>query len=126
MTLIELVAAMGLLAAVMMLAAQVLTAMSAERRLNERRQIALQEAANALERLRGVPLGQLTPARLEQVALSPTGAAHLPGGELQAEVIDDTAAPGLKCLVVQIRWRARGGELVAPVRLANWRWEPNP
>ena len=116
-SLMEVAVAVGMLAVALAVTLQALGWVAADRRAAGRRQRALAEASNALERLASRPWGELTPEALKSAALPPEAADALPGGELRAEVAEGDA--GLKRLRVEVRWRGRGAD-EAPVRLTTW------
>lgn len=116
-TLLELTLTVGMVAVAMMLTVRVLGWVAAERRATERRQYALQEASNLLDRLASRPFDRVTPESARAVALPEAARAALPGAELAVTVDggDDT-----RRVAVRLRWRGRGGEWEAPVRLTTW------
>jgi hypothetical protein len=91
---------------------------------------AVQEVANAMERLTAYPIEEVTAERGRAMSISPTAARSLPGAELSVDV--DQSQPGAgrsaKRIAIRLRWRNRAGEWEAPVRLATWieRRRPNP
>jgi type II secretory pathway pseudopilin PulG len=122
-TLLEVVIAVGLLAAAMSLSLQVLTLVAAARRSYQRRLVATEEAANCLERLRLLPSSELNNELAGQMQLPAEALNQLPGGELQVRISDHARPVSGKRIAVQVRWRHRSGEYEAPVRLTAWRWE---
>jgi type II secretory pathway pseudopilin PulG len=121
-TLLETVVAVGLLATGLSLTAQVLAWNSAQRRANQQRQCAVQEAANCLERLRLLPWDELTAAGVQDFEMSAEAAAVLPQAKLKLDVRHDPAQRDGKRMQIQIQWTNRAGQPVAPVRLTAWRW----
>lgn len=121
-TLLEVIAAVTLLGAGLALTAQSLHTTSLLRRENERRQCAIQEAANVLEQIRGLPLAELSPDSPPAVALSAEVKAQLPAAQLSLEITPAEVAGEARRLTVQISWKTRYGQLAAPVRLTAWRW----
>lgn len=123
-TLFEVVVAVTLLAAGLAMTGQVLYSTSLVRRENERRQCALQEAANALERLRGLPWSELAAEAPPQLALSDVAAERLPQARLSIQIRDEVNAPAAKHLVVAVAWQLRNGQPASPVQLSSWRYAP--
>ena len=119
-TMVEIVAAVVLLATAMSLTVQILGALAAERRAAERRLCAVQEVANLMERVAARPWGEVTPESLKAVSLSPRAQRALPGAELAATVGDASASRGEKRIGLRLRWRDRAGDWTAPVRLTAW------
>ncbi len=121
-TLIEVVVAVTLLGAGLALTAEVLHWTSLLRRENERRQCAVQEAANALERVRGWSWQELVADPPPEVELSESARRQLPQGELQLEIAADPEDSDARRVVVEVSWHLRNGQPAAPVRLIAWRW----
>lgn len=124
--LLEIVLSGTLLLVTMFSVVQLLGWMASERRAAERRQWAVQAAANALEHLAALPVAQLTPERLAAQALDPESSRLLPGGHLSATLADpepDDPA-GLRRLSVAVTWRGVGGRAESPARLTAWVWSP--
>jgi hypothetical protein len=119
-TLVELALCIAMLMIAMGVTAEVLGWIASGRRAVERRQYAAQEAANVLERFVSRPFDGVTPEAARAVALSDAARAALPGAELTVLVDDRAAAPEARRVVVRLRWRQRGGEWEAPVRLTTW------
>jgi hypothetical protein len=106
----------------MTLTVKVLGYVGIQRRAAEHRQRAVQEVANVMERLTAYPYDELTADRARQMALSPSSRQVLPGAELVVDVAEDSPGGGrsAKRIAVRLRWRGRGGEWEAPVRLTTW------
>ena len=124
-TLLEVSVAGVLLVALMAAAVQMLAWVAAERRASERRQWAMQEAANVMERITAQPWESLTSedpdsGRLASVELSPHAQQMLPEAELHVTVASEPEQPDAKRLIVAVRWQRRPGEQPAQVRLTSW------
>lgn len=117
-TMIELSAAVAVLAALLAVAVQVLGWVGRARRELERREIALQEVGNVMERVAGHPWNQRTDAALRAIELSPEARAALPQGRLAVHVRDGGIVRQ-KRVIVEVDWAA-GTQPVAPVRLVAW------
>jgi hypothetical protein len=106
----------------MALTVKVLGWIGVERRNYERRQCALQEADNLMERLTSRPFEAVSAATVKQMALSEQARRALPSAELQIEVVenDRSGGPGSKRVALRLRWRSRSGEWDSPVRLTTW------
>jgi hypothetical protein len=109
----------------MAVAVQLLAWVAAERRAAERRQWALEEAANIMDRITALPWDSLNSDRLSDVARSSQADSVLPEGNLLVELMDMPGEFASKRVVVQVQWQARPGQRVAPVRLTSWvtHWE---
>ena len=118
--LIELALTGVLIAAAMAATVQVVGWVALERRAVERRQRALAEASNLLERIGSRPWDELTPEALGKVRMSESSAEFLPGSTLDLKVTSHDDAPARKKIVLEIRWRERSGRTESPVRLVSW------
>jgi hypothetical protein len=109
-----------LLAVAMTLAVKLVGWVALEQRAAQRRERALWEASNLLERLSARPWEELSPEAARALALSPAALQALPGAELKVEVTDQDRPLPARRLQVEIRWRDRSGGFEAPIRLATW------
>ena len=119
-TLLEVSVAGFLLVILMAITVQVLGWATAERVAIERRQWAIQEAGNIMERLTTQPWESLTAEAAAAVELSPQAREMLSESELKIEVANEPGQPSAKRLTVQVRWQRRPGQPAAPVRLTSW------
>lgn len=116
-----------LLALAMGLVAQTAVWLAAERRGAARRERALQEAANLMERLAARPWDELTPDLARVQALTPATAEVLRDGTLAVAIAGDDVEPAAKSIAIEIGWGSGGsGGRVAPVRLVAWVYRRNP
>jgi prepilin-type N-terminal cleavage/methylation domain-containing protein len=118
--LVELSIATLLLAVAMAIVVQVAGWLAAERRGAERRQRAIQEAANLMERLTSRPWDELTPDLARSQALSPATAAVLRNGVLQVAIVPEAGKPTTKRIAIRLGWGDPAGGGPAPVRLVAW------
>jgi hypothetical protein len=109
-----------LLAIAMAIVAQTAGWLAAERRGAQRRQRALQEAANLMERLSSSPWDELTPELARAQVLSPGTKATLRDGTLEVSIDPEPADPPAKRVTIKILWGDRSAGLVAPVQLVAW------
>jgi hypothetical protein len=111
-----------LLMIAMTLTVKVLGLVASERRGTERRQRALVEAANLMERITAYPFDEVTPELGKRLTLSPTARQSLPDSELTVDVVGSEPAAGrsAKRIAIRLQWRGSDGEWVAPVRLTSW------
>jgi hypothetical protein len=119
-TLVELAGAMLVMAVVMALTLQLLTWVAAERRGASRRQWALREADNVLERVVARPWDELSGDRLAADDVTERIRRELPDGRLNIDVRPSPSGPETKRVRVEIRWRGPSGADEAPVRLTTW------
>jgi type II secretory pathway pseudopilin PulG len=123
-TILEVSAAGVMLATAMVIAVQVLALSSAQAREVERRQFAIQEAANLLERLTAAAWDTLNTDLAAAQQLPAESQSRLPGGELKVAIETIAGPPASKRIAVEIRWRNRSGEFTSPVRLTAWVYRP--
>ena len=120
--LVEVAMAAVLLMIAMTLTVKVLGFVALERRASERRQRALVEVANLMERITAHPFDEVTPELAGRLTLSPPARQSLPDSELAVDVAGSEPGPGrsAKRIAIRLRWRGPDGEWVAPVRLTSW------
>ena len=121
-TLLELIAAMILFGVAANFAVQTLGGIAQMRRVSERQQFALFEAANVMERLSILPWEELTAEKAAAISLSPEGKRRLNGGEIVVtiEAADETTE--VRRIQVEVRWKNSAGEPESPARLTTWRY----
>ena len=119
MIMLEVIVGCGLLAVLLAVCVQLLSVEALERRNYERRAIALQEAANIIERVSAMPFEEITPQRLGDIQLSPEVEQILPGGAAQLFVEEEKGKVPSKRVRVEIKW-GTAGRTEAPVRLTYW------
>jgi len=118
----EVAMATVLLMIAMTLTVKVLGSVALERRASERRQRAVLEVANLMERITAYPFEEVTGDLAGRMALSPAARQSLPDSELAVGVVGSEPGAGrsAKLIAIKLRWRARDGEWEAPVRLTSW------
>ena len=111
-----------LLMIAMTLTVKVIGLVALERRASERRQRALLEVANLMERITAYSFDEVTPDLAGRLTLSPPARQSLPDPELAVDVAGSEPGPGrsAKRIAIRLRWRGPDGEWVAPVRLTSW------
>jgi Tfp pilus assembly protein PilV len=123
-TLIEVALTVFLLALAMTSLVKVLGWVANERRAAERRQWAIAEVGNLMDRLTAPPYDKITAeaARARGAAVLPEARRRLPDADLAVNVDETNRAgePPGKRLSIRLRWRIRGGAWEAPVRLTAW------
>ena len=120
--LVEVAMAAALLMVAMALTVQVLGFVAHDRRASERRQRALVEVANLMERITAYPFEEVTPGLAKSLALSRSARQTLPDSELAVDVAGSEPGTGrsAKRIAIRLRWRGPDGEWVAPIRLTSW------
>jgi len=119
-TLVEMAMSTVMLAAAMTITVQLLGWMTLERRAVQRRSVAIQEAANAMEHLTSLGWEDVTDELGRTIELSTSARETLPDAELKVDVAAQGVEEGSKRVTITIRWRGRSGVLEKPVRLTSW------
>jgi Tfp pilus assembly protein PilV len=120
--LVEVSMATVVLMIIMTVAIKILGFAAHERGASDRRQRAVLEAANVMERITANSFDEVTSESVRRTALPKSVLEALPGSELALDVttIDRAADRTAKRITVRLRWRDRGGQWEAPVRLTSW------
>jgi hypothetical protein len=105
--LLEAVAALGILIAVMAVVVQTGFWGMRERARNAEHQAAIELANNVLEAARSCSIDDLTPAWAARQKLPKEGNDLLPGGTLKVVVEPEKSIPSARRVVVEIRWGAQ-------------------
>ena len=117
----ELVFSLALLLAAMSVMVKVLAWVGAERQASERRQWAVQELSNAMERVVSEPFDRVTTGRAGTVLADVPRLRFLNQPEWDAKVEDEKGtSPPSRRVSLRLRWKTRSGEWDAPVRLTSW------
>lgn len=124
LTVLELVVTLVLLGTVATCAIPPLRAVQLQRREHDRRELALQEAANLLERFTVRGWEAVDPSAAAELTLSEEAAARLPEALLQVTVSSSDATtdtePSRKAITVELSWKNAAGQQVQPVRLTTF------
>lgn len=121
--LLEVIVGCSLLAVFLAVCVQLLSVTALERRDIERRAVAMQEAANVIERVSAMGYDDVTPEKLKAIKLSPDIEQILPGATAQLSVDEESGDVPAKRVRVEIRWNAGRGNQ-APARLTYWVYRP--
>jgi Tfp pilus assembly protein PilV len=118
----EVTMAAVLLMIAMTLTVKVMGYAGIERRATERRQRAILEVANLMERITAQRYDEVTAALADRMTLSDEARATLPDPQLTVDVRDNEPGPGRKAkrIAISLKWRGRSGEWDRPVRLTSW------
>ena len=119
-TLPEVLVASVVLGAALIISVRLTGALRDQHREAQRRQCALAEAENCLERLTATPWEQLTKDRAAEYRLSDSAVQQLPKGELEIDIAADAADPDVKRVTVEIHWQSTLGHSLPPLRLEAW------
>ncbi len=118
--LIEMAVSGVLIVVAMTVTVQVVGWVALERKAVERRERAVLEADNLLERVVATPWDELTPELAKQFHTSSTTASFLRNPTLVVNVVPFDDAPARKKVTVEIRWLDHSGRPESPVRLVSW------
>ena len=118
--LIEMAISGMMIAAAMAVTIQVVGWVAAERRAVARRERAVVEVANLMERVAGRPFDEITPESLAALRLPDAARAALPGAEIKANLDARNEPIARKRITLELRWADRAGRAEAPVRLVAW------
>jgi hypothetical protein len=118
----ELAMSMVMLVIAMTLTVKLLGFVAHERRAAERRERALVETANVMERITAHEFDEVTPEFAGRVVVSPEarGVLHDPRLEIEVTPTEPAAGRAAKRVVVFLRWKSHNGEWETPVRLTAW------
>ena len=123
--LIEAIVSAFLIGVLLFVSLRVLSAAAMQRRAIDKRAVALEEAAGAMQRARALAWDELTVERLNAIKLSPQIDPMLSGASLRWSVEDSTSTPASKHVRVEITWQSPAGP-AAPTRLSYWAYAPVP
>ncbi len=118
--LIEVFVALTILAALFALVIQMVSTTARERRATERRAIALEHAANLLERASVISFEELSEQSLRDVAGSANAGQLLPESNIRWMVEEEGSEVPAKRVAIEMTWRAPHGRSELPVRLVTW------
>ena len=121
-TMIEVIAAIAVLAAAMVAVAQTVAVVARQRQRTERQTLAVQEAANLMERIYALPWNEVTQDQAVAARLSPAGRSRLPAAAVKVTVQASGDPPTEKRISVDIDWQEADGGRSRPVRLTAWRF----
>ena len=93
-----------------------------ENREGDRRQRAILEVSNLMERLSALPFDQLDQKTVASLTLSPATARALPNSKLAISLAQDdpVGGSGSKRIDVMLRWRDTADAWTGPVTLSSW------
>jgi Tfp pilus assembly protein PilE len=124
---VELLVTVTILTVLLAILAHMLGVLAHQRRGAARQLLAVEEVANAMERLAAMDYSELRPEQPPQIALSDEARHSLPQAKLTIEVTQENqedTVPRSKRVRVELTWENRAGQAVRPVGLTSWRYEP--
>ena len=122
-TLLEVVISGTLLAAVLIVSAQMVWSIARQREAILDRQTALSEAGNVMERLFARPWDDLSDEAVKSVRLSDDFQRALPGGKLSIELTTLPEAPAAKRILVKVSWMHKPDQPDRSVQLVALRYQ---
>jgi hypothetical protein len=122
--LFEMAIAGVLLATLTLVAFELLATLAAQQRALARRQRALAEAGNTMERLAALPWDELTPERAKGVSRAQPADSIAEGAEWNVDIAQPPGEPNARRVAVEVRWPDAAGHFERPVRLVAWRYRP--
>ena len=132
-SLIEVAVAAALTLTLLVLAAQTLTWVAEARGNAARRALAVEEIANALERLSAMPFDRFATAGARPLELPEHARRRLPNARFTLRVVaiaEEPVAPGeepdARRIVVELDWTDIAGQRVAPLRVITHRYSKAP
>jgi len=118
----EVIVSVGLVAVLLAVTVQTLSLMAVQRRNLDRRAIALQEAANLVERVSLLGYDKLSEETLSRIELAPEVQKVLPGVESSIQLAAEPGEVPGKRVRVEITWNGKAGR-EPPVQLTHWFWQ---
>ena len=91
-----------------------------ERRQTERRQIAIVEVENLMERAVALPFDEVQQSTVDKFTLSESAIRQLPDAILQFKVSNADDVQQMKKIGIQLDWKNDQGIRAMPVRLTSW------
>ncbi|MGA2616453.1 MAG: prepilin-type N-terminal cleavage/methylation domain-containing protein [Thermoguttaceae bacterium] len=120
-TLIEVLAACFLLAALVSVSLQFFRAAGLQRRGMFERQTAIEEASNVMERLWARPWEALPPGAVADVRLSPQATRLLPHGRVEARIDPPAGTPPAKRIRLAVCWQPVESQPAQTIELVAWK-----
>jgi len=121
-TLMEMLVAVVVTAALAVIAAQLLVLAVQQRHVSKRRVAAVTEVANLMERVAALDYRDVTAENVKEIRLSAEALRLLPNAELQIDVTKAQGEVPGKRIAIELSWQNRAGQRGAPVRLTAWRY----
>ena len=117
--LFEIAVAAALLAALLSTSIKMTLALVGQRRAAERRAVAIETAANVMERISILPWDELASESLNQIKLPDELFLTIPSAKLTVDA-NEQESPAAKQISVAVSWTNRAGQPAAPVRISAW------
>ena len=124
MTVLEVTLALAVLSLAFVLLGQFLTAAAQQRRVSEHRRLALQEAANAIERVAALSWDEVTAEELSGWKPSTSLSSTLPQATMKSIVAVEPGPPEAKRVRIEIAWTNASGQPGEPIGLTTFVYRP--
>ena len=121
-TIVELVASMLILAAVLLAIAQTVAMRAQQRHAAERHRLAISEAANLMEQIIVRPWDEVSSDNVAAMTLSAEAQQTLPDARLRIGVDSIEQEPAAKRVQIEIDWQNSAGQRQTPLRLIAWKY----
>lgn len=122
-TVVEVAVATVMVSVLLVVVAQMMSAVAQQRRTSRYRMIALEEAANLTELVMAKSYDQLTQDAITSVKLSLPARDALPTASLRIELLPIDAVPRGKRVTVEVAWGAEGEGQAKPIRVVAWKYD---
>lgn len=119
-TLIEVTAAIVLLATMVGICVQMLAALALQQRVAERRTWAIETATNLMERYAARDWNDVTPETAATLSLEPETSGVLADAKLAVEVIEEQTPVAAKQVRLNLSWDEPQADRSPTVRLSSW------
>ncbi|WP_417387935.1 type II secretion system protein [Gimesia sp.] len=119
-TLVEMMVAGVLLMTVSMIVVPAIYWVHRERRQTERRQIAIVEVENLMERTVALPFDEVKQSTVDKFALSESVVRQLPDASLEIKISNAADVKQMKKIRIQLDWKNQQGIREMPVSLTSW------
>jgi Tfp pilus assembly protein PilV len=103
---------------------QILAVAASQRRTSEVRRLALQEVANQAEHIALLPWGELTDEQFAGRKPSDELLAAAPMATLTVTRSEEAGPPVAARIYLAVQWTTPAGDVVEPVELTMWRYQP--
>lgn len=120
MSLLEIIIATALLAALMTVSVQMIRALGGQQRSVEQRALAVRTVQALVEQISNTPWEGLTADSVNQVAAPEVVNDHLPNPKLMIRLDVEQEPIAAKRVTVELQWSGPKGEPIAPARLTTW------
>jgi hypothetical protein len=123
MLLVEIIAAIAILAVLLTSTVQVMRVMSTQYAAADRRTLALEVVQNIAEQVGNIPWEKLTPEAAGNLTVPDAVKPYLPEAKLATTVTDLQVPVAAKRVLIELTWNAPNGITARPARLTVWSFQ---